>query len=171
MYSVKRKYHATKGVPAHRWCNFTCLPRRGQLKNWTVGHGIPMQYGRNRIYCSITDCVTHIHANAQAVSCLCLVASTSGTPRDRSRFRYVPHWTISTEIRAHRLVFGTSSPTFRLSYRTPSPNLQDFAQVSNVRATTTDLSHIRTRPPPATLCIIFVSLIIMSAQRKYIVVT
>jgi hypothetical protein len=141
------------------------------LKNWSVGRGIPMQYGRNRIYCSMTDCVTHIHAHAQAVSCPRLVASISGTPRDRSRFRYVPHLPISTESRAHRLVFGSSSPTFRLSYRTPSPNLQGFAQAANVRATTTDLPHIRTRPPPATLCIILLSLIIMSAPRKYSVVT
>lgn len=44
---------------------------------------------RNHINCSTTDRVTRIQAYAQAVSCPCLVASTSGTPRDQSRFRYV----------------------------------------------------------------------------------
>jgi hypothetical protein len=84
MYSIKRKYRATKGVPAHRWRNFACLPRRGQLKNWSVGRKIPMKYVGNRI-----NCVTHIHNYAQAVSCPCLAASISGTPRDHSRFNYV----------------------------------------------------------------------------------
>ena len=82
------------------------------------------------------------------------------------------------QLRAYIDIYGKSSPLTRIrniiAYiwaRLPNPIAESSGFCANVRATITDLSHIRTRPPPATPCIIFLSLIIISAQRNHCVVS